>query len=187
MFLIMPFCQRFLCIQTLRTKDPIRRPICSKLAIFGSYDCTLGRLNEALGALAFAKRLWINFECPHSYIHSLFVLLDFSCPGNRDSTHTIEIKPGDSFSYNTNPDDGNTWVESGSSLENVSMHNEQVVLQLPRQHEVSGDVQAGVRLQEDEIQLHWCRLAEQRWYEQEMQAGRLLGCWQENVSSIRFH
>ena len=35
-----------------------------------------------------------------------------------------------------------------------------VILQLPRQHEVSGDVQAGVRLQEDEVQLHWCGLAQ---------------------------
>ena len=33
------------------------------------------------------------------------------------------------------------------------MYIEWAVLQLPRQHEVSGDVQAGVRLQEDEVQL----------------------------------
>ena len=37
-----------------------------------------------------------------------------------------------------------------------------ILLQLPRQHEVSGDVQAGVRLQEDEVQLHRCGLAQQR-------------------------
>ena len=62
-----------------------------------------------------------------------------------------------------------------------------MILQLPRQHEVSGDVQAGVWLQEDEVPLHRCELAQQRRSEEEMQAGRLLGCWQENVSSIRFH
>ena len=43
-----------------------------------------------------------------------------------------------------------------------------VVLQLRRQHEMSGDVQAGVRLQEDEVQLHQCGLAQQRRSEEEM-------------------
>ena len=52
--------------------------------------------------------------------------------------------------------------EYGSSLVNVIMKNDWIVLQLRRQHEVSGDVQAGVRLQEDEVQLHRCGLAQQR-------------------------
>ena len=43
-----------------------------------------------------------------------------------------------------------------------------MTLQLPRQHEVSGDVQAGVRLQEDEVQLHQCGFAQQRRSEEEM-------------------